>query len=125
MQTVNYCSYRVSIFRHSIKERIMKLEQIKKYLRIEYEDEDSVILQTYNTAVSFAEEKTGVKYAENDSLYDTLICLLTAHFFDNREAVSEKTRSEIPYTITSLIKAIEVRGDIETDSEIDPEPSSG
>ena len=115
MQTVNYCSYRVSRNRHSIKERIMQLEQIKKYLRIEYDDEDSVILQAYNTAVSFAKEKTGVKYAENDSLYDTLICLLTAHFFDNREAISEKTRSEIPYTITSLIKAIEVRGVLEND----------
>ncbi len=99
----------------------MQLEQIKKYLRIEYDDEDSVILQAYNTAVSFAEEKTGVKYAEIDSLYDTLICLLTAHFFDNREAISEKTRSEIPYTITSLIKAIEVRGNIETDSETSSE----
>lgn len=93
----------------------MKLEQIKKYLRIEYDNEDSVILQAYNTAVSLAEEKTGVKYAENDSLYDTLICLLTAHFFDNREAISDKSRTEIPYTITSLIKAIEVRGALAND----------
>lgn len=88
----------------------MKLEQIKKYLRIEYDNEDSVIMQAYNTAISFAEEKTGIKYSENDDLYNTLICLLTAHFFDNREAISDKPRTEIPYTITSLIKAIEVRG---------------
>lgn len=88
----------------------MKLDDVKKYLRIEYDNEDSVILQAYNTALSFAEEKTGVKYTEDDNLYNTLICLLTAHFFDNREAISDKPRTEIPYTITSLIKAIEVRG---------------
>lgn len=88
----------------------MKLDDVKKYLRIEYDNEDSVILQAYNTALSFSEEKTGVKYTEDDNLYNTLICLLTAHFVDNREAISDKARTEIPYTITSLIKAIEVRG---------------
>lgn len=93
----------------------MKLDDIKKYLRIEYDNEDSVIMQAYNTAVSFAEEKTGVKYSESDDLYNTLICLLTAHFFDNREAISDKPRTEIPYTITSLIKAIEVRGVFKSD----------
>lgn len=89
----------------------MNLSEIKSYLRIDYSSEDTDVQFAYDTAVAFAYEKTGVQYISGDKLYEQLLKFLTQLFFDERESLSEKTKVENDFTITSLIKTIETRGE--------------
>jgi len=88
----------------------MNLDDIKAFLRIDYSSEDTDLQSAYETALAFAYQKTGVPYQEGDRLYEQLLKYLTQHFFDNREFLSDKNRVENDYTLTSLIKTIEMRG---------------
>lgn len=85
-------------------------ENIKLYLRINYDNEDSLIEELIENAKTLIEESTGVKYVEGDKTYELLIKFLVQHYYDNRSSISEKAVNEVPYTITGLMRKIGVRG---------------
>lgn len=85
-------------------------ENIKLYLRIDYDKEDSLIEELIENAQTLIEESTGVKYVDGDKTYELLIKFLVQHYYDNRSSISEKAVNEVPYTITELMRKIGVRG---------------
>ncbi len=89
------------------------VNDLKEYLRITHSEDDAVLGILLNTAKSFAEVKTGIKYVADDLLYEQLLKYLVQHYYDNRSALNDKQAVEMPFTITDLIKTITYRGNIE------------
>lgn len=89
---------------------MIKLENVKKFLRISYDNDDIFIESLIDTSKQFIKEQTGVDYSENDKVYSMAILQSVAHFYDKREAVSDKTSINVPFTLDCLIKHIGMRG---------------
>ncbi len=90
----------------------MDLNEIKQYLRIGHDIDDPYLMELISFSKKFIEEQTGVSYSEKDDVYKIAIKQVVAHFYDKREAVSEKTNIVVPYTMDCLIKHIGIRGAI-------------
>lgn len=90
------------------------LEETKQYLRISYENDDTYIESLITMAKQLIKEQTGVEYVEGDEVYKMTILQAVAHFYDKREAYSEKAVTTVPYTLDCLIKHIGMRGDYQS-----------
>lgn len=90
----------------------MELSYIKKYLRIDFDDDDEVLEGLIESAKAYVLEATGVKYSEKDLTYKSLIKFITAHWYENREIVSDKQFNEMPYSISCLLTHIGIRGEL-------------
>ncbi|MBO4778074.1 MAG: phage gp6-like head-tail connector protein, partial [Bacteroidales bacterium] len=91
----------------------IELSDIKAYLRINHDVDDSYIGELVEVAKSFIKEQTGVAYSDNDKVYRQGVLFLVAHLYDNRSAVEEKTVNIVPYTLDAIIKHIRLRGELE------------
>ncbi|MCX4275821.1 MAG: head-tail connector protein [Candidatus Gastranaerophilales bacterium] len=89
------------------------LETVKAYLKIDFSQEDKLIETLINAAKRLILDTTDVDYNEADETYKLLVCYLVAHYYENRQAVSEKNMEVMPYTIQHLMAHIGVRGDYE------------
>lgn len=84
----------------------MDLDKIKNYLNVDF-DEDDLLIETFEDASKkYFKTSTGKVFNEDDSLHVVLVLMLIKHFYDNRASVSDKTKVEVPYTITELLKHI-------------------
>ena len=88
------------------------LLEVKNYLRINHNVDDTYISELINFSKKFIEEQTGVKYTTFDTTYRMAIYQVVAHFYDKRESVSEKSNVVVPYTLNTLIQHIGMRGEI-------------
>ena len=59
---------------------------------------------------SKTKEKTAQEFNNEDYIMRDLVRLLVAYRYYNRNAVSEKTMSEFPYSITEMLKTLAFRG---------------
>ena len=89
---------------------MLTLDEVKKYLRIDFDDDDFYIKDLINLSKSYIQQQTGVCYSPNDAVYNQAVLFMVAHFYDNRSSVSEKAINEVPMTLTSMIKHIGMRG---------------
>ncbi len=86
------------------------VDDIKAYLRITHNIDDSFLANLMETSKAFIKEQTGVEYTAGDKVYEQCILFCVAHLYDNRASVSEKAINEIPYTLDALIRHIKIRG---------------
>lgn len=89
---------------------MIELTEVKKYLRISHELDDTYINSLIEFSKQFIKEQSGVEYNEKDSVYNMTILQAVAHFYDKREAVSDKSAVNVPYTLDCLIKHLGMRG---------------
>ena len=92
---------------------MLTLEAVKKYLRIDFKDDDDYIYDLINLSKSYIYQQTNVHYNCNDAVYNQAVLFMVAHFYDNRSPISEKAITEVPMTLTSMIKHIGMRGEYE------------
>ena len=90
----------------------ISLAEVKNYLRISHNVDDTFLTGLISTAKDFIKEQTGVSYNDNDDVYKIAVLQTVAHFYDKRESVSDKTSVTVPYTMDCLIKHIGLRGEI-------------
>lgn len=88
------------------------LQEIKNYLRISHDLDDSFLTSLEMFSSSFIEEQTGVTYNEGDEVYKMAIMQVISHFYDKRESVSDKSSVIVPFTMDCLIKHIGIRGPV-------------
>lgn len=91
---------------------MIELEEVKKYLRISYDQDDIYINELLIMSKQLIKEQTGVEYTQEDQVYKMAILQAIAHFYDKRESFSEKSAVTVPYTLDCLIKHIGMRGPI-------------
>lgn len=93
----------------------LELNDIKAYLRITHNVDDTFIESLVGTSKAFIKEQTGVEFVAGDKVYEQCVLFLVAHLYDNRASVTEKATTEIPYTLDALLRHIKIRGAIEVE----------
>lgn len=89
---------------------MIQLADVKQFLRIAFNDDDTYINNLIVMAKQLISEQTGVEYTENDKVYEMAILQAVAHYYDKRESFSEKSAVAVPYTLDCLIKHLGMRG---------------
>ncbi|MCD8025081.1 MAG: head-tail connector protein [Candidatus Gastranaerophilales bacterium] len=91
----------------------IEISDIKSYLRINHDEDDTYIEHLIDVSESFIKEQTGVEFTDGDKVYEQGILFLIAHLYDNRSAVTDKTVNTVPYTLDYIVKHIKNRGELE------------
>lgn len=89
----------------------LTLENIKSYLRITHDVDDNYILSLMKLSKLFIKEQTGIDYVEGDEVYRQAIMLMVGFYYDNRQATSDKTMANVPFSLDCMIKHIGIRGE--------------
>lgn len=87
-----------------------ELEQLKSYLRIDHDDEDSDLKRFYKRAKISIKNKVGSIDLDNEDAkeqFEQACALLVEHWFDNRQAFRIGNMSyEIPHSLDSLLREL-------------------
>ncbi|KMJ54996.1 hypothetical protein AB685_29595 [Bacillus sp. LL01] len=88
----------------------MELEELKKYIRIDFEDDDQEILAFYDRAKIYLKNQVGPIDETNVDMmkqYDQACAMLVQHWYDNRESFRIGNASyEIPYSLDSIVRQL-------------------
>lgn len=80
----------------------MTIDDIKKYLRIDYDDEDSLLSSLNNAAEQYLYNSGAINL--QGPLYDLAIKMLISHWYENRVAVNIGSISkELEFSLNSII----------------------
>lgn len=83
-----------------------KLEACKRYMRVDGEDEDDVILALMSAAQAYL-EKAGITPERSPAAqYDLALWGLTLHYYDHREAVGNE--SAFPIGLRPVINQLKM-----------------
>lgn len=83
----------------------MNLDELKNFLRVDHDLDDSLLSILQETAENYilgaidAEAKDVI----NDTRFKLAVTLLVANWYENRNAVSDTTKQEVPFGVVSLI----------------------
>ena len=81
------------------------LDDVKLYLRVDGQDEDSVIQGLIEAAKQYIQTGTGVTFDETNARHLLTLKMIVAHWYDNRGLVGNTT--ELPFTVTAQLLQIE------------------
>lgn len=81
------------------------LDDVKLYLRVDGQDEDSVIQGLIEAAKQYIQTGTGVTFTDTDARHVLTLKMIVAHWYDNRGLVG--STAELPFTVTAQLLQIE------------------
>lgn len=85
----------------------MTLDDVKLYLRIDTEEEDTELQQLINASIGYIESTTGKKYNDSYPLMGQLSLLLISHWYTNRNMANKSSMiAEYPHSITDMLTTI-------------------
>ncbi|MDU4696397.1 MAG: head-tail connector protein [Paenibacillus sp.] len=87
----------------------MDLQRVKDYLRIDYEDDDLMIMGFISAAKEYL-SNAGVPERSQSELYNIVILMLVALFYENRD-VSDKD-VKIPTVIMNFIVQLSCKREV-------------
>ncbi len=92
---------------------MVNLAEIKTHLRIEadFEDDDNYLESLISAAELNVKNTTGKNFEESNALYDLVVKMFVAHWYENRQPVSDKNNTDIPYTVECLINHLSLCGE--------------
>lgn len=90
----------------------MLLDDVKGYLRIDFEDEDELITLLIESAKSYILNATGIVFDELNQLHKLCLMILVTHWYENREAVGKTEK--LSFSLSSILTQIEYKADDET-----------
>lgn len=83
----------------------LDLDTVKNYLRIDHNEDDSLLSLMIIAAKSYIQSYLNKKFEEFEEIPDefTIACLaLIAHWYENRE-IQTNTSNEVPYTFSGIL----------------------
>jgi len=80
----------------------MELNSLKKYLRIDHDLDDNLLLMLQEVAEKFILSSIEVKKI-SDERFDYAVTLLVSSWYENRVATTTQALQEIPFGVTALI----------------------
>ncbi|MED4162474.1 head-tail connector protein [Halalkalibacterium halodurans] len=88
----------------------MTVEELKKYLRIDFDDDDHELEQFLKRAKIYIKNQVGKIHESNENMmeqYNQACAMLVEHWYDNRESFRIGNQSyEIPYSLDSLVRQL-------------------
>ncbi|NIK10921.1 head-tail connector protein [Alkalibacillus almallahensis] len=98
-----------------------ELTLLKKYIRIDHDDEDDLLEKFYERAKIYIKNEVGPIDETNEDMkeqYDQACALLVEHWNDNREAYRIGNNAyEIPYSLASIVRQLKYCYPVEDDEE--------
>ncbi|OSA88814.1 UNVERIFIED_ORG: hypothetical protein B2H93_17270 [Clostridium botulinum] len=88
----------------------MDLQQVKQFLRIDFDDDDSYIILLIDVAKEYIIGAVG-KYDETSARYKLLLLNIVSTLYENREYTIDKTNEKVAYTLKSIILQLQLEGD--------------
>ncbi len=86
---------------------MVELDRFKLYARVDYADDDPLILSMIAAADNAVRDMTGkLPPGETDELFDMAVLQLSAHWYENRTPVADGGVHEVPFTIQVLLSHI-------------------
>ncbi len=89
----------------------MDLQQVKQFLRIDFDDDDSYIILLIDVAKEYIIDAVG-KYDETSARYKLLLLNIVSTLYENREYTIDKTNEKVAYTLKSIILQLQLEGDL-------------
>lgn len=87
------------------------LEEVKRYGRIDFDDDDRMIKNTLiPSAKAYVTSATGITDYETDPRVRLLICVLVKDWYDNRYYTCDKNSQSAQYTIRSIVYQLSLEG---------------
>ena len=87
------------------------LEEVKRYGRIDFDDDDGMIENTLiPSAQAYVTSATGITDYETDPRVRLLICVLVKDWYDNRYYTCDKNSQSAQYTIRSIVYQLSLEG---------------
>ena len=81
----------------------MKLEEVKSFLRVDFDDDDNLIKCIMKAAELYIKDTVG-EYDKENSKANLLFMALVQDLYDNRELmVTEQKKKRMSYTYASII----------------------
>ncbi|GAE27023.1 phage-related protein [Halalkalibacter wakoensis JCM 9140] len=80
----------------------MNLPEVKEWLRIDGNDEDSTLDMLIGASQDFLRNSTGYEYEESNNLAKMYCLVLITDWYENRELIGEKPSDKIRLTIQSI-----------------------
>ncbi|WP_432291568.1 head-tail connector protein [Clostridium baratii] len=95
---------------------ILSLEEVKEYLKIDYDDEDNLLTDLILTAESYLYNATGIKYDSSNQLAKLYCRVLVYEWYKDRGLTmsSSKTMNAIEknrFTLQSILLQLKLGGD--------------
>ena len=89
----------------------MELNEIKSYLKIDFDDDDRLILDLLSAAEEYL-ANAGVKKNCKSNLYKLALRILVSHWYLNRNVITVgTTSSEVDYSLKRIIIQLQTAGD--------------
>ncbi len=88
----------------------MGLQQVKQFLRVDFDDDDSYIILLIDVAKEYIIDAVG-KYDETSARYKLLLLNIVSTLYENREYTIDKTNEKVAYTLKSIILQLQLEGD--------------
>lgn len=92
----------------------LTLDDVKLYLRVDSNDEDALLQDLMEGAVSFLERMTGKVCMPDDAVWKMAIKYLCAHWYENRDDTVAGRDAKVDYTIDCLISHIALCADYQS-----------
>ena len=88
----------------------MELEDIKSYLRIDGDEEDSLLRTMIDAGQEFIRSAVG-EYDDTDSTAQVLLAAVVQNMYDNRELMQseQQVKKRIEYTFQSMILQLRMK----------------
>jgi uncharacterized phage protein (predicted DNA packaging) len=91
----------------------MTLDDMKKYLRVEPEvtEDDALIESLVFAATDYVQRQTGKSYDGTQEIWNLVVKMLVAHWYENRGAEVSGNLSRISHSVDALVNHIATCGD--------------
>ena len=90
-----------------------ELEEVKQYLKIDYDDEDNNINLFIKVAKEYIENAIG-KYDQNSARMKLLLMTLVSSMYENREYTVNTNNEKVAYALRSMCMQLQLEDTDET-----------
>jgi len=90
----------------------IRLDEVKNYIRVDYDEDDENITTFILSAETFLKSH-GVQKDYDNELYKIAIFMLVSIWYDNR-GLAEQGAREIPFGVTRIIRQLNILNDYGT-----------
>lgn len=86
---------------------ILTLEVAKKWLRVDGDDEDSIIETLIGAAETYLHNSTEVEFDSTNQLAKLFCLVLCADWYENRDLIGQQPSDKVRFTIQSILAQLQ------------------
>lgn len=90
---------------------ILTVEEVKKWLRIDGDDEDSIIELLIGGSEQYLQNATGKQFDGNNQLAKLFCLVLCADWYENRDLIGQQPSDKVRFTCQSIMAQLQYGGD--------------